>query len=60
MDIKAITTQPGEPEGGMQATLDGGSVEYHPRTAGRITQISMDDALQMQEYREKVTGGKRQ
>ena len=56
----AITTLPGEPEGGMQATLDGGCVEYHPKGAGRRVQISMDDQLKMSEYITKAKEEKRQ
>jgi len=44
----------------MQATLDGGCVEYHPKGAGRRVQISMDDALKMSEYITKVKEEKRQ
>jgi len=38
----------GEPEAGVQSTLDGGTVEYHPKGAGRKVQITLDDYARLE------------
>lgn len=41
-------------DGGMQATLDGGTVEYFAKAIEK--QVSLDDQLKLQEYKEVGNG----
>jgi hypothetical protein len=47
-------TLPGEPEAGVQSGMFGGSVEYHPKGAGRKVQVSMDEQLRLAQLREST------
>jgi len=50
-----MKAHPGQPEDGVQATLDGGTIHVQPKGAGRIVQIKMDDWQKYQELRHEAS-----
>ncbi len=48
-EIPEVTQVPGTPEAGLQADIFGGVTEVRPAGRGRVTQISMDDQLLLEQ-----------
>ena len=48
-----VTQEPGQPEAGLQLDIFGLTTEVRPKGKGKVTQITLDDQLKLEELKEE-------